>query len=201
MFTLKDNFKLVGLKGVLIIKNISSLKKFLVISIYGTTVLRKAFSPLFNHLNGSSLLVDISNCSMSFLNSSQADCSSLSFKRVKVSDLSVDIKETFSTELNTYVLINCHLNKMFPLTTFAFCLFLLFIIGHWVFENCNWYKSDLEMAKIEQRLIKYYSLDSLSNKLLRKFLNRESNQQDCCNKKCCKSCQTICCNNLKINMI
>ena len=91
--------------------------------------------------------------------------------KAKISDLSVDIKETFSTELNTYVLDNSLLNKIFPLTIFAFCLFLLFIFFHWMFETLKIYESDLEMAKIEQHLIKYYSSDSALYRFFDKVLD------------------------------
>jgi len=169
MYTLKKNLKFLGLPGVLIIKHSSSIKKLLGLSILGT-VLSKIFSPLINSLRESNLPLDLLNCSLAF-NSSYANCSN-EVQRVKVSDLSVEIRDTFYPILNSYLYENFLLNKLFPILAFIYCLFYIFIFFNWLYETLGIYKSDLEMARIEQHLLKYYSLEPKFDKLIGKILDK-----------------------------
>jgi hypothetical protein len=131
------------------------------------------FSPLLNSLNNSNLLVTISNCTI--FNKTYAGCTNNPLT-VKVSDLSVDIRNTFYLELNNYALDNSLINLIFPIFTFAYCLFFVFLFFNWTYEVCGCFKSDLEFARIEQDLIKYFSkedisFDSLVEKVLTFILN------------------------------
>jgi len=136
------------------------------------TLLSKLFSPLLNSLNNSNLLVTISNCTI--FNKTYTTCTNNPLT-VKVSDLSVDIRNTFYLELNNYALDNSLINQIFPIFTFAYCLFFVFLFFNWTYEVCGCFKSDLELARIEQHLIKYYSNDVSLNRLVEKVLTFMSN--------------------------
>jgi hypothetical protein len=189
MYMLKDSLKLAGLPGLLIIKHDSLFKKYLGISVIGTFV-AKSFSAFFNTLSESPLLIVLIKCSIETNSSeiSQLDCSTLP-STLKISDLRVDIRQKFSIELNAYFYDNTFLNKIFPLITFAFALFFIFIFFHYCYEKRNLYKSDLEMAKIEQHLITYYffskskfeeSLEKVFNFVLNYFRSRnDENSKGC----------------------
>jgi hypothetical protein len=176
MYTIKDNFKVVGLPGVLLIKHSKSLKNLLGLSILGT-LLSKVFSPLFNTLKNSDLSVRVFNCSTS--NETYIDCNLNDTLTVKVSDLSDEMRKEFYYELNSYALDNSLLNQIFPFFTFAYCLFFIFIFIHCIYEKCGCYKSDLELARIEQHLIKYYSNDDVSlASLAKKFISNLKNKKN-----------------------
>jgi hypothetical protein len=169
MHTIKENFKLLdikdGLPGVLVIKHSASIKKILGLSILGF-LFSKFLSPIFNSLNTSDLPVRFFNCS------SHTNCTNKPLT-VKVYELSADIKSTFYIELTYYALDNTLINRIFPLFTFAYCLFFIFLIGHCIFEVSGCVKSDLKLARTKQHLIEYYSNnDNVSLKrLVRKGLD------------------------------
>ena len=97
---------------------------------------------------------------------------------MKLSDLDDGTKKVFVNELNMYIYENSLFNRMFPLLLFAYIFFIIFICVHWLFEKLQIYEADLEMAKIEQHLIKYYSDDSWWIKVKNVFAsNTDENAQ------------------------
>ena len=82
--------------------------------------------------------------------------------KLNVSSLDDEIKNAFVVELNGYIYDNSVLNQVFPCFLFAYTLFYVFIGIHYLFEVCKIYESNLELAEIEQHLIKYFSKPTLA---------------------------------------
>lgn len=144
MYMLVENVKLIDncLIGVLLLKHKTFISKLLKVSGL-VMLLSKLFAPLINKLSHSQLPLEFANSSV---------CTNLN-----VCDLSAEIRDTFYVELNNYVLDNSLLYHVFPFVLFLFFLFFFFLIFHCIWEKMNIYKCDLDMVKIEQHLLKYYS--------------------------------------------
>ena len=90
----------------------------------------------------------------------------------KIAKCTQNIKNEFAVELSSYIYDNSMFNQLFPLFLFAYALFFAFVGIHCFFEWKKIYESDLELAEIEQRLIKYFSKPPLAKLFM--FLNIEA---------------------------
>lgn len=144
MYMLVENIKLIDecLIGLLLLKHKFFIRKLLHLSAL-VMFFGKLFSPFINKLSQSNLPLEMFNSSIHL--------------KLKVSELNADVRDTFYVELNNYVLDNSLLNNVFPFMFFLFCGFFLFLIAHWLWEIAGIYKCDLELVRIEQYLMKYYS--------------------------------------------
>jgi hypothetical protein len=147
IFKLLDRLKVCGMFGLLIIQHGAVLTKFLNLSIFGS-LLKYVMTKFFKNLNESNLL------SYLYIKDSQNGTTNL--KKLTISNLSDGIKELFNDELNDYIYVNSKINEIFLIFLIILIIFFIFITFHMCYEKFDIYKSELELARIEQLLIKYH---------------------------------------------
>ena len=147
IFKLLDRLKVCGMFGLLIIQHGSVLTKFLNLSILGS-LLKYVMTKFFKNLNESNLL------SYLYVKDNQNGTNYL--KQLTISNLSDSIKELFNDELNDYIYVNSKINEIFLVFLIILIIFFIFISFHLCYEKFDIYKSELELARIEQLLIKYH---------------------------------------------
>ena len=156
MYALKERLKLHGFFGRLVIKNSYSIKAILNVSILGA-FLSRMMPLLIKTFSAYHLPAYILNCSTpKFNNSLAAKCFSYSFK-VNISDLDYDVKSVFADEINNYIYENSIFMGVFPFLFGIYILFFVYILLQYICLKTKCKQSELELAEIEQHLVKYYS--------------------------------------------
>lgn len=135
MYVLHKRLQLCGRFGVVVIKHTSILKKFTKYIAF----FRLFIWPLSDTINKSSLWIYYQSYNSTV-------------HRTKLSDLDNDIKKLFVNELNTFVYEESLFNELFCWFIFLYILFFLVLLVLYFLDKTD----NLELAEIEQHLIKYY---------------------------------------------
>jgi hypothetical protein len=161
IFGLISQLKLVKLYGRCFIKHCSSIQNLITLSVV-FSILEKLYSSTVNFVAESNLLINIYNCSI--LNTTVV-CENKP-KEIKLSDLRSigNISNDYQAELNAYIYDNSLIEKVIMYVSYIFAMFLVFILLNTIYDSCDCFKSNLNIAKIEQtlRLIQH-SQNSLIN--------------------------------------
>ena len=152
MFKIIEQLNLASTLGLCLIKHQRSIRRFITISLLAS-ILEKLYSSVNNLSSISTLPIFVYNCSTESIqqNSSITKCANTS-EPFKISDLDINLTRTYSAELNAYIYDNSLVEKIIMYITFVYVAFLVFIFFHFIFEWLNIYKTDFELATLEQNL-------------------------------------------------
>ena len=160
---LKDRLKYFGLYGVLIIKHMKQLQKWIKYSFISSALIKLAQS--LNDMNVSDLMVIYrDDCEYVSANLSNVHCNSTSI--IEVKDLKSSVKYELRYELYEYIYDNTNFNKLYPAFIFVFSVYyFVFLPINIFYIKFKVYKPDLDMACIEQYLEKYFECRKLADEL------------------------------------